>query len=263
MIKFTLLLLSLLPLCASAQDSRIRYETYSKDRVYTIPTAIGKAALIQFEDDESVTGGSASIIGVGDAQAWNLGVKGNNIALKPAAAQPNTNILVVTNKRSYAFELVLSTKPIYILRFHYPDTEAKLAAAKERDLTEKQIILTKLNQSRRAVLNLNYLWRGGYPNIKPAVVWDDGRFTFAKFPSAIATPNFYKVLADGTDAIVNTHIDPDSKDTVVIEEVGELYRLRLGSSVIELKNGAFKPANFNKTGTSNNQSVRLINGVQP
>ena len=262
--KKQLLILSLvLPLAAWAQDSRIRYETYSKDRVYTLHAAVGKAALIQFEDDESVTGGAASIIGVGDSQAWNLGVKGNNIALKPSAAQPNTNIVVVTNKRTYAFELVLSRTPTYILRFNYPDTQAHLDALKEREQTERQLTLSRLPKTQKA-FNSNYLWRGKNSiGIKPAVVWDDGRFTFAKFPFAEATPNVYKTLPDGKESIVNTHIDPTNKDTIVIEEVGSAFIFRLGESVIEIKNGSYTPAAFNRTGTSDNKSVRLTNGVQP
>lgn len=254
--KLLLILALALPLSAAAHDARIRYETYSKDSVYTVPTAIGRATLIQFEDDESVTGGASSIIGVGDAQAWNLGVKGNNIALKPAAEKPRTNIIVVTNKRTYAFELVLSKNPAYVVRFSYPDTQAKLATMKERELTEKQVILSKVS-TKSITPNTNYVWRGS-PEIKPAIVWDDGRFTFAKFPFATATPNFYKVLPDGSEAIINTHIDDKNKDTVVIEEVGQLYRLRLGGSVIELKNNAYTPPVFNENGTASPRTVRIL-----
>lgn len=252
-----LLLIALIPLAASAHDNRIRYETYSKDAVYTVQTAIGKATLIQFEDDENVTGGDSSIIGVGDAQAWNLGVKGNNIALKPAAEKPNTNIIVVTNKRTYAFELTLSKNPVYVVRFRYPDTQAKFDALNAKEQEEKRAILAKTNAQNNKPLNLNYLWRGDF-GIKPVVAWDNGRFTFLKFPTATATPNIYKVLQDGTESIINTHIDDKQKDTVVIEEVGQLYRLRLGNSVLELKNGDYNPANFNENGTADNKSVRVL-----
>ncbi|WP_341353087.1 TrbG/VirB9 family P-type conjugative transfer protein [Xylella fastidiosa] len=74
-------------------------------------------------------------MGIGDAKAWDLGVRGNNIVLKPTQKMPQTNVIVVTNKRTYSFELLATAKdsmPTYILRFRYPDTEASKAAAEAK-----------------------------------------------------------------------------------------------------------------------------------
>ncbi|WP_419669820.1 TrbG/VirB9 family P-type conjugative transfer protein [Xylella fastidiosa] len=125
----------MLPIWLYANDPRIRTEIYNKSSVYNVHTQIGRASLIQLEDGESLEISPSSLLGIGDAEAWNLGVRGNNIVLKPTQKMPQTNVIVVTNKRTYSFELLATAKdsmPTYILRFRYPDTEASKAAAEAK-----------------------------------------------------------------------------------------------------------------------------------
>ena len=130
--KLIALVLACVASLAHANDPRIRTEIYDKSVVYNVHTQIGRASLIQLEEDESLVISPSSVLGIGDADAWNLGVRGNNIVLKPTQKMPQTNVVVVTNKRTYSFELQATAKdsmPTYILRFRYLDTEAAKAAA--------------------------------------------------------------------------------------------------------------------------------------
>jgi hypothetical protein len=116
---------SLCPFIAHATDSRIKSETYDRTRVYDIYFKSGRAALIQLESDEILTDKTKATIGMGDKEAWNLGARGNNIVLKPAGKQPETNLVIATNKRIYAFDLKNASdlgQVTYILKFSYPDT---------------------------------------------------------------------------------------------------------------------------------------------
>jgi len=240
-------------------DRRIRTETYDKNRVFDIYTTVGRATLIQLENDESLNVSSSSVLGIGDADAWNLGVRGNNIVLKPAQKMPKTNIVVVTNKRTYSFELKPTPNKLlttYILRFRYPDSEAaKLAEKNAADI--KRLQLTNTAKAQPATLNTDYVWRGENELLKPTAAYDDGRFTRLVYDNTAELPTFYKVLPDNTEALINSNIDPQKKNTLVLHEVIHTIRARLGNDVIEITNKKYTPAKFNETGTSVYGAVRV------
>lgn len=240
-------------------DNRIRTETYSKERVYPIYSQVGKAVLIQLEDDEQLKGES-SALGMGDSEAWTVGVRGNNIIFKPKAEKPVTNMIVVSNKRTYAFDLKIAGgkyEPTYIMRFRYPDTARKQQQA-ERDKQNKALqILFGSSTLRLPESGNNTLYYGqGDKKLAPTAMWDNGRFTYLRFNNGRDMPSAYRVEQDGTETLLNTHIEDD---TVVIHEVNEKIILRLGRSVLLLENRGYRSqGTFNRSGTDDNQSVRII-----
>lgn len=225
-------------------DERIVTETYDENRVYDVYTKVGRATLIQLEGDESLSSSSVSALGIGDADAWNLGVRGHNIILKPTARLPQTNIVVVTNKRTYSFELVGAPKgrqATYVLRFRYPDTEA----AKAAEAAKRAAVVTAAAVPKK--INTGYTWRGTALALKPTAAFDDGRFTRLVYDDARELPVFYKVLPDGTEALLNSHVDGN---TVVFHEVVRSARARLGTAVIEIINRGYSLPAFNETGST-------------
>ena len=197
-------------------------------------------------------------LGLGDKQAWNLGIKGNNIVFKPTAKLPDTNLLIQTNKRSYAFSLSLkpvkNQRPTYILRFIYPDSKD----AQNRAMAEKQAkALDKLYRAgslKKAVHNQNY-WAFGDKALTPTAAYDNGRFTYLSFDNGKELPMVYKVMEDGSEALLNTHMEDD---VIVIHETAKKFVLRLGKSVLAIENRGFNDkGSFNRTGTDNNDSVRV------
>lgn len=261
--KFIALLLACASSFAYANDPRIRTEIYDKSVVYNVHTKIGRASLIQFEEDESLMISPSSVLGIGDADAWNLGVRGNNIVLKPAQEMPQTNIVVVTNKRTYSFELQATAKdamPTYILRFRYLDTEAAMAAA-EAAAAAKRAQITAAARSEKTVINTDYVWRGDNELLKPTAAYDDGRFTRLVYDHSGELPVFFKVLPDGTEALLNSNVAPDDKRIVVLHEVIRTVRARMGDQVIEIINRAYALPKFNETGTSVPGAVRVDIGT--
>lgn len=261
----TLLCLSAMPLTAQAvtvpkcasRDCHIQYAVYNANEVYHIRGKVGAASWIQLGPDERLVGDSA-FLGMGDKQAWNMGIKGNNIVFKPTAKLPDTNLLIQTNKRSYAFSLSLKPfkkqKPTYILRFHYPDS----AEAKNRAMAEKQAkALDKLYRAgalKNAVHNQNY-WAYGSKNLTPTAAYDNGRFTYLSFDNGKELPLIYKVMDDGSEALLNTHME---NEVVVIHETAKKFILRLGKSVLAIENRGFnEQGTFNRTGTDRNDLVRV------
>ncbi len=105
---------------AGTHDSRIQTAVYQPDQVYHVRSQIGRASMVQLEEGETLSGDNAAL-GMGDADAWKVAVKGNTIIFKPTVTRPETNLLITTNKRTYAFALSLASpkrkqSPTYILR---------------------------------------------------------------------------------------------------------------------------------------------------
>lgn len=255
---------------APGDDARIRTVTYQPNQVVRVYTAIGHPTLIQFEDDELVEEApdSKAMIGMGDRKAWKVGPRGSNVMLKPAAKQFDTTMVIVTNKRSYAFDLVSVPKksninPTTILRFDYPDSRAKaaLVASQKRAVINERFDQIADRGNVGTKRNMNYMMQG-HTGIAPTSISDDGRFTFMRFDSTRELPVAYKVLPDGKEALTNFHMENDT-GTMVIHETSAKFMLRYGTAVLALRNDGFNPdGKLNVSGTTVPNAVRLSRGEQ-
>jgi type IV secretion system protein VirB9 len=249
--KGALYIISLTAVCLNVDataDDRIRSVAYSPGEVVRINTALGIPTLIQFAQDETVLDGKIGMIGIGDAKAWSIGPRGSNIMIKPQAEKPDTAMLVVTNKRTYAFELRSVDRksgmtPTMVVRFTYPAKEIA-PSAKTQPKNEQPQVAPPPRQRNRMYS------KQGDSQISPSAVEDDGRFTFMTFKNAESLPVIFKVMADGTEAITNTHIDTEN-GTVVIHETAAKFILRYGKTVMAIRNDNFKPGEtFNRERTT-------------
>lgn len=237
----------------SKEDGRIQLATYSANQVYNVYVNSGRVTMIEFESDEDVENNP---IGFGDSEAWSVGIKGNKMIVKPKADNPDTNVVIGTNKRIYVLSLITTPaarQTTYLLRFRYPDTEAKLAAeqaARDHQADEKR----RMNSTTPIFKNMNYTMNGD-AKIGPTAAWDDGLFTTLQYANSHELPAVFKRSADGTEALVNSHIDGDK---LVIHETNDTFILRLGDLVAGVynENYAITPSTFNKKGTSIN-AVRV------
>ena len=244
----------------SVRDSRIQTATYRSDDVFPVLTKVGEATLIELETDERLSGDNA-LAGMGDTAAWNLAVKGRNIIFKPTAPQPDTNLLVATNKRTYAFRLKTASgkqKPTHILRFRYPDTEAANAARIAALQDKVRLAMAGVPQRQpESGANLNY-WARGDKTLAPTAAWDNGRFTYFQFDNARALPAVYRVEADGSETLLNIRNDGD---TVIVHDTAQNFVFRLGKSVLGVENRSYdSTGRFNRTGTDSSEAVRISIG---
>lgn len=251
---------------ASQGDPRIRVEPYDFNRVVPIYTRVGEPTLIQFEDDERIVDTPEGMLGMGDAKAWSIGPKGSNIMLKPKSEKPDTKLLVVTTKRTYAFEIISVPEKsgaavTNILRFAYPDTARKAA---EEAAQRAKLVNERLQKIEAAVIaagplqarNRNYMKQGD-ESLAPSSVEDDGRFTYMRFDSARPLPTIFKVLPDGDEAMTNFHMDPQTA-TVIVHDVAGSFVLRYGGAVMAIRNDGFNPdGKINVLGTTVPNAVRM------
>lgn len=243
----------------ASHDARIQTVTYSPNNVFHIRAQIGRAVLVQLEEDERLEGDSAAL-GMGDSEAWKLNVKGNNIIFKPTAPNPETNLIVTTNKRTYVFQLSIDGRgrqaPTYVLRFRYPDTQrANLAAQRAKNDQAHDILSGKKLRPNVTRANQNY-WGYGDKALTPTAMYDDGRFTYLEFDNGRDMPSIYKIMPDGTESLVNLHVEGN---TVVVHELSKQFVLRLGNTVLGVDNRGFSQrGRFNQTGSGLDGRVRIV-----
>lgn len=214
---------------ASRYDDRIRYVTYNGADVVRVDTAAGFATHIRLEEGEEYITHA-----FGDAEAWSFAIERNHVFIKPRAEKADTNLIIVTDRRAYNFQLVYHESagkaPIFQLSFHYPDTAAKAAAAAKTEKALETAFLTPAGP-----LRTSYTMAGDF-TIAPLNVWDDGKFTYFRFPGNRDVPAIYMVDPDGRESIVNRSSGGKANDVVVVQKVNEKWSLRLGNQALAVFN---------------------------
>lgn len=103
-------------------DSRIKTFVYSENEVFKLVMHYGFQSHIVFDKHELI-----QTVSVGDSYAWKITPVENRIFVKPLEESAYTNMTVVTDKRTYQFDLVskapgenLEDGLVYMVRFFYP-----------------------------------------------------------------------------------------------------------------------------------------------
>lgn len=235
-------------MAVNGKDPRIRHIVYNPDAVVRIDAYPGIATHIVFAKGEQVVDH-----GTGFTKAWELVPNGQsgsgNYYLKPKAAAGDTNLFISTNKRDYSFDLILhkdwrnkltDNLPVvrnmtYRVVFSYPQDEA----ARLKKLAEEKNMKSKLSSEPKP-RNWNYTMHVNNKSeeISPKMAYDDGRFTYLRFPNNREIPTIYQVAEDESESIVNHHV---IDDMVVMQRVGRQFILRLGSMTVGLFNESYDP----------------------
>jgi len=209
----------------STFDSRIRYTPYNAHDVVQLNTVIGIATHVVLEEGEHYMTHA-----FGDANAYAFAVEKNHLFLKPKAENADTNLAVVTDRRSYHFRLTfqpsIQSSAVYQLVFTYPENLKK--AALEKDFW---------NLGHHC--NLNYTMSGD-KDIAPIHAWDNGTFTYFKFASNRDLPVVYMVDADDQESMVNRHSIGEASNIVVVHKVHDRWVLRLGDRALAVYNESYK-----------------------
>lgn len=237
----------------SSKDARIQYVKYTPNDVVLVNGAIGIATQIILETDEQILEMAS-----GYSDGWEIVEKRNNIYLKPKREKANTNLVVSTSKRVYAFDLKSNNakNPTYRLAFKYPDTQKKLGD----EALQAQSVEFNLNKTINFIpKNKKYSMQ---PNklatdILPIEAFDDGRFTYVKFKKNSDMPVVSKIGGDGQETLVNTHIQ---NNYLVIHGIYKTLVLRAGRAVVGLYNENYNGGDIDttKTGTVSNNVHREI-----
>jgi type IV secretion system protein VirB9 len=234
---------------AHAQDSRLQTLIFDEDAVVRIDGRVKVQTTIRFAPDEIIEN-----VAIGDSAAWQVQPNKAQTILfvKPLEPSARTNMTVVTDKRTYLFDLVASPKAsaLYVLQFRYPELEkaaeeARLAAEAEAEaqaaLAAAQPAASSDPSAAPDPAKLNFAWAsGGTPELLPSRAYDDGEAVFLTWPAGVPIPAILITNAEGDEGPVNY---TTRGDTVVVHDVPARIILRSGRDTATLTNtGPMRPS---------------------
>ncbi len=255
---------ALAPAAAGAEpntpDPRLREVIYDARSVVTVPVKRGVVTHVVLDADEAITDVGAGLGGdCGKPEsAWCIAAQagGRNIFVKPkSTADAPNNLAVVTDRRTHSFRFVVLSEgdprpPVYRLAIRAPVVRSAVAARAtplERASTpllpsppppSPQEIVAERLKAQPQLVNSNYSIAEGEASddIVPALVFDDGRFTYFRFPGNREVPAVFHLVGDGSEALVNSRMEGD---LLVVDRVSRRLMLRAGSAVVGVWNEAF------------------------
>jgi len=240
------------------------YDEDAQDKSISILTKRGFVTQIDFGKEESIEslGGTSQAAALtGDADGWIVvGRKGDrHLYLKPKSEAYPSNLLVVTNRYNYAFELRIlpdesRSDGVWRLSFRYPNDGLSNA-----EVRANQVAYALGSPTEKRNLKYRIELIRGNGDILPKKAWDDGRFTYIAMGNNREIPAAFKVDGNDGESTVNLHTEGQ---LLVIHEVARRFLLRLDKQEVGIWNEAFDPDGMaNTTGTASSEVVREV--VQP
>jgi len=124
---------------------------------------------------------------------------------------------------------------------------------------ERERVREGFNTARK--INANYTMSGNR-YLAPFNAWDNGQFTFFKFPGVVDVPAIFMVNPDGSESVVNHHVQGEANDIVVMHKVAEHWVLRLGYFVLSVFNESYDPIGESNTSrTASPEVIRHVRGA--
>jgi type IV secretion system protein VirB9 len=236
---------------AAAEDPRLVDRLYDPDEVVRVEGRANVQTTIRFAENERIEN-----VAIGDSTSWQVtpNKRANLLFVKPLAARAATNMTVVTDKRTYLFDLVANPahrNPLYVLAFDYPielETveEVQQAATGGGAPAGAQVEVAAASDPFAVIdpAALNFAWAGeGNRALLPERVFDDGEATFLAWPLDSALPAILVKDEEGTEGPVNFAV---RGDVIVVDGVPREIILRSGEEAATLTNeGPARPAQPN------------------
>jgi type IV secretion system protein VirB9 len=241
----------------SANDARIQTVRFTGDNIIRIAAAEGVVTTIELSKKEEIKD-----FAMGDRDAWHAAINGNLFVIKPKDVKADTNLTLFTNRRSYLFQLKTISRTshnvAYWVRLEYPENDATtpeaLALAKQ-EADQKQMKADLKASELEGNLNYDY-WIVGPKELQPLSMHDNGRQTFMLFSAANPLPAAFIIEPDGTESLIDYHVEAD---TVVLHRVVTRVILRRGALVAGITNHSpTLPIQSAPTGTASERVQRAI-----
>jgi type IV secretion system protein VirB9 len=204
---------------------------FDPDRVVRIDSRTGVQSTIEFDSEEQIEN-----VAVGDSSAWQVtpNKRANLLFVKPLSKAARTNMTVVTDRHTYLFDLVTSAeRPIYILRFRYPEKPKLREAAPVMASIEEQTAVEQLSRAPAVPAPVHTAWRrGGNVQLLPASIHDNSSETFLSWPAGTPVPAILIRDEKGTEGPVNYAVRDGA---IVVDGVPPVIILRSGREVASLQ----------------------------
>jgi type IV secretion system protein VirB9 len=250
-------------------DQRVRYVTYKRDEVTTVHVRRGVITRIVLGEDEKIVIAATGFLGdcAKPEAEWCIraDVATNQIWVKPKDNATHNNLEIRTDKRDYSLEFnvladnklgrwrkppdgqSLEGEAMYRVMFRHPIQlpnpstlialnasvdHAKQAREEQQTVAERMEAFTP--EPRNWAYSMEVL--KGADDIAPALVFDDGRFTYFSFPPNREVPAMFYISPVGEETRINFHME---KELAVVQRMGRRFVLRLGEAVVGIWNDAY------------------------
>jgi type IV secretion system protein VirB9 len=226
---------------AGAEDARLVERVYDANAVVRVDGKAGVQATIRFAEDEHIEN-----VAIGDSQKWQVtpNKRANLLFVKPLTERASTNMTVVTDRRTYLFDLVanpVTRTPLYVLAFTYPDDveQAQQAETGQAGMPEapSEIELAAVTDPYAVVdpASLNFAWASkGDAKLLPQRIYDNGEATFLTWPAGTPLPAILIKDHKGDEGPVNFAV---RGETIVVDGVPREIVLRSGEDSAVLTHG--------------------------
>jgi type IV secretion system protein VirB9 len=219
-------------IAAPAEDKRIRTQAYSPDHIVQILGRSGIQSTIEFAPDERIEN-----VAVGDSSAWQItpNRRASLLFVKPLTPRSRTNMTVVTDRRTYMFDLVAGDKwttPVYALKFSYPNEPKRVETGPAPIQQAAAAPVAGESTATMTADKLHFDWnKKGNGKLLPARVFDDGSALYLAWDKETPLPAILTVSEDRKEGPVNYRM---SGDYIVISPIPANLVLRYGSKFAEL-----------------------------
>lgn len=219
-------------------DTRLVIFRYDPNDSYLILTRPGAVTHVALDADEIVVA-----LALGDTVQWIVQDKGPHLFVKPVRPDLFTSGTLVTNRRTY--QLALRSSPeggawyqrvswsqpdlVAIARERPANTSGSAAPAVKEVPAQAAASAQRLPLER---LNFGYTMEGTAP-FRPALVMDDGRFTYIRMPRPLQEmPGLFVAGESGLGELVNYTL---RGDFLVVQRLAHRFMLRLGRSEVTIE----------------------------
>lgn len=259
----------------SADDYRIRTVEYNPMDTVKVNGIAGLAIHVTVAPDEKYV---THVFG--EKGGWTFSHVENNFFFRPQAEESDTNLTIVTNKRTYhlllhyigSYTAIENGKKVkkfihspwsmrqatVALKYKYPNEDMKHA---QKALEARRVEKALSGSDDSDPVNLRYRMSQSPPGreIQPLNVWDNYNRTFFKFARNAPLPTIFAIGPNGKESVVNVQVQGDHRHILVAKQTAKQWRIRYGDEVVGVINDGYNPSiGGNPSGTVSSQVERTL-----
>jgi P-type conjugative transfer protein VirB9 len=217
------------------KENRIVTYNYSPEIIFRLLTVPEHHTHIQLAEDEGVI----EIPMTGDSVQWRVTGGPRNLYVKPLRNNQETSLTLITNKRTYQFQLVSgspASESYQKVSFSYPDRDQEIKLRKEMAQgavdAEKARLADQIIEPHVEPASLDFGYTiDGTASFRPTAVYTNGKLTFLVMPDTQDSPAVFLMDDDGNPSLINWQV---RGKMIVVERVASRLLLKLGKDEVRI-----------------------------
>ena len=230
----------------TGSDGRFKSWLYHNNGIYYFEGYYMNPTYIEFSNNEKI-----NTMYTPNKTAWSIKAIKNKLFLTPVKENAETTLTVMTNLRTYFFELhartpngALDPDITFYVKFRYPSNKSSNNSGANDGSIIQYTTNTGPDLSKVENFNFNYTVSGDYV-ITPIKIFDDGRFTYFEFKDVV--PAIFSVDSNGYESVVNFRV---VNQYIAVENINSIFTLRHGQDTVCVFNETLRGLTRNLTKSS-------------